>query len=102
MKLTKLAVTAALLIGAVSLTLQNADSNFEKTGAYRTELVVWEQNSPGKGDLLIFGHPLRIDLGRLESLGERLGELAGKFVQELPDAAESDTEPSETKLSDHP
>ena len=79
-RLTGILVTTAVLLSAVSLISRRAEMNFEKIGAYTSDLLVWEQEYPGEGRLLILGYPVRVDLERLRRLGEDFGELMSKYV----------------------
>lgn len=79
-RLTGILVTTAVLLSAVSLISRRAEKNFEKSGAYTSDLLVWEQEYPGEGRLLILGYPVRVDLERLTRLGEDFRELMSKYV----------------------
>lgn len=102
-RLTGIIVTAAVLFSAANIISRSADENFERTGAYHSDLLVWEQDHPGEGQLFVLGYPVRVDLERLQSLRERFNEFAGKFTFRLLNGSESDLEPSETtEFSDRP
>ena len=45
-RLTGILVTTAVLLSAVSLISRRAEKNFEKSGAYTSDLLVWEQEYP--------------------------------------------------------
>lgn len=94
-RLTGIVVTTAVLLYAVSVVSRSADKNFEKSGAYTSNLLVWEQEYPGEGRLMILGYPVKVDLERLEGLGERFNEFVGKFTFELINAPADAVEASE-------
>lgn len=79
----KLASTLLLMlffIEAISLLSKNADENFEKVGAYTSELLTWEQNTSGEGRLILIGHPIKVDLDRIASLKDELSLFIDKIL----------------------
>ncbi len=61
-------IAAVVLLTALGALSGRAMASYERSGAYCSELLVWEQEQPDEGRLIICGKPFRVDLGRLSSL----------------------------------
>ena len=77
-----------MILAAVSVISDHADKTCEKNGAYTSTLLVWEQEYPGEGNLIVLGKPIRIDLERLRGLAKRIYGYAGELVSVLPKGSE--------------
>lgn len=79
---------ASLIICAIAIYIGNvsykAESKYESDGAYRSELLVWEQKEHNEGKLYILGHSINIDLTRLSNLKEDIYELMNKISNLTP------------------
>ena len=87
-RLGGLVVTLSVILAAVSVISDHADKTCEKNGAYTSALLVWEQEYPGEGNLIVLGKPVRIDLERLRGLAKRLYDRAGEFVSVIQKGSE--------------
>lgn len=87
-RLGGLVVTLSVILAAVSVISDHADKTCEKNGAYTSTLLVWEQEYPGEGNLIVLGKPIRIDLERLRGLAKQLYDCVGELVSVLPKVSE--------------
>ena len=87
-RLGGLVVTLSVILAAVSVISDHADKTCEKNGAYTSTLLVWEQEYPGEGNLIVLGKPIRIDLERLRGLAKRIYGYAEELVSVLPKGSE--------------
>lgn len=87
-RLGGLVVTLSVILAAVSVIADHADKTCEENGAYTSTLLVWEQEYPGEGNLIVLGKPIRIDLERLRGLAKQLYDCAGELVSVLPKGSE--------------